>query len=143
MPVTIAEERLSVEEYLTFLRESDLGSQYPQERFLSRIDTLLRRASLSLVAREEGRIVGVCLGITDFAYWLFVTDLGVVRSHTGQGIGKALLRRIHDLAGGDENIILYTCANENAVGFYAKQGMTRADDVMVRNHMPWTEFTVE
>jgi hypothetical protein len=32
-------------------------------------------------------------------------------------------------------------ANENAIPFYEKLGMKKADDVMQYNHMEWTEFT--
>lgn len=144
MVYTINEERLTTSEYIEFLKYTDLGSQYPKERFEERINTLVSRASISLVARKEnGEIIGVCFGITDFAYWLFITDPGIVREHTGQGIGKALVQKMHDLAGGENNIIMYTCANENAVGFYEKFGMTKASDVMVYNHAEWTDFTVE
>ena len=118
MNYTIKEERLTAEEYIEFLKHTNLGSQYPKERFRERIGTLVNRASISLVARNEaGSIVGVCFGITDFAYWLFITDLGVVRECAGQGIGTALVRKMHELAGGEENIIMYTCFNENAYGF--------------------------
>ena len=72
-----------------------------------------------------------------------MTDFGVIRECTGQGVGKALVKRLHELAGGTENIIMYTCVNENAVPFYKKIGMTEADDVMVFNQIEWTEFTVE
>jgi len=97
-----------------------------------------------LVARDSAdQIVGVCFGITDFAYWLFITDLGVVREYTGQGIGKALVRKLLELAGGEENIIMYTCVNENAIPFYEKIGMRKPNDVMVYNHVEWTDFTVE
>ncbi|WP_102412829.1 GNAT family N-acetyltransferase [Beduinella massiliensis] len=144
MEYTIKEERLTASEYIDFLRETDLGSQYPKERFELRINTLVSKVSISLVARDRtNRIVGVCFGITDFAYWLFVTDLGVARTHVGQGIGKALVKKLHELAGGEDNIIMYTCANENAVGFYKKLGMTTPHDVMVYDKMPWTDFTVE
>ncbi len=144
MKYIIKEERLTAGEYIDFLKETDLGSQYPKERFEQRINTLVNKASISLVARDEkNKILGVCFGITDFAYWLFVTDLGVVRTHIGQGIGKALMKKLHELAGGEDNIIMYTCANENAVGFYEKLGMTTPNDVMVYNKMPWTDFTVE
>ena len=144
MKYTINEERLTAAEYIDFLKKTDLGSQYPKERFEERIDTLVHKASISLVARNEaGEIIGVCFGITDFAYWLFITDLGVIRECTGQGIGKALVKKLHELAGGIENIIMYTCANENAVPFYDKIGMTRPDDVMVYNRIEWTDFTVE
>ena len=30
---TIKEERISAEEYIEFLKRTDLGSQYPRERF--------------------------------------------------------------------------------------------------------------
>ena len=144
MNYTISEERLTPETYIDFLRHTDLGSQYPAERFHERIATLVSRASLSLTARDAaGELVGVCFGITDFAYWLFVTDLGVRRDWVGQGVGKALVRRLHEAAGGEENIIMYTCANENATGFYEKLGMTKPGDVYVLNRIAWTDFTVE
>ena len=144
MNYTIKEERLTADEYIEFLKHTDLGSQYPKERFRERIGTLVNRASISLVARNEaGSIVGICFGITDFAYWLFITDLGVVRECAGQGIGTSLVRKLHELAGGDENIIMYTCFNENAYGFYEKLGMHKPDDVVVLNRIEWTEFTVE
>lgn len=144
MDYTINEERLTATEYIEFLKHTDLGSQYPKERFEERIETLVKKASISLVARnEENEIIGVCFGITDFAYWLFITDLGVVREYTGQGSGKALVRKLHELAGGEENIIMYTCVNENAISFYEKIGMRKPDDVMVYNRVEWTDFVVK
>lgn len=144
MEYTINEERISAEEYIEFLKHTDLGPQYPKERFQERIATLLERASISLVARNtEKRIVGICFGITDFAYWLFITDLGVVREYAGKGIGTALVKKLHAIAGGEDNIIMYTCFNEKALGFYRKLGMTKPDDVVVLNRISWTDFTVE
>ena len=144
MDYTINEERLTATEYIEFLKHTDLGSQYPKERFEERIETLVKKASISLAARnEENDIIGVCFGITDFAYWLFITDLGVVREYAGKGIGKELVRKLHELAGGEENIIMYTCVNENAIPFYEKIGMRKPNDVMVYNHVEWTDFVVE
>ena len=105
---------------------------------------MVNKVSLSLVARSRDKeIIGVCFGITDFAYWLFITDLGVIRECTGQGIGTALVKKLHELAGGTKNIIMYTCVNENTVPFYEKIGMTQPNDVMVYNRIEWTDFTVE
>lgn len=144
MEYTINQERLTANEYIEFLKKSDLGSQYPKERFQERIETLVKKVSISLVAKNKsGEIIGVCFGITDFAYWLFITDLGVVRSSVGQGVGKELVKKMHELAGGEKNIALYTCANSGAIPFYEKIGMTRAADVMEYNHIEWTGFTVE
>ena len=86
--ISIVEERISPAEYINFLKRTDLGAQYPKERFEARIARLVTTVSISLVARNEsGTIVGVLFGLTDFAYWLYVTDLGVDRDYTGRGIG--------------------------------------------------------
>ena len=121
-----------------------MGSQYPKARFEERIATLVEKASISLVARNpQNQIIGVCFGITDFAYWLFITDLGVAWECVGQGVGTALVKKLHQLADGEDNIIMYTCFNENALGFYEKLGMSKPDDVVVLNRIQWTDFTVE
>lgn len=141
--IRIRSERVSAEEYIGFLKRTDLGSQYPKERFEERIARLVDSASVSLTARNgEGLLVGVLFGLTDFAYWLYVTDLGVDRDYERRGIGRQLMKTAHELAGGEKDIAVYLIANENAVPFYEKCGMKRADDVMKYNHIEWTEFTV-
>ena len=134
--IEITSERISPEEYIEFLKHTDLGSQYPMERFDERIPSLTAR-------NKESQIVGVLLGLTDFAYWLYVTDLGVDRDYERQGIGRCLMRTALETAGGQNDIAVYLIANEKAVPFYEKLGMKKADDVMQYNHIDWTEFTVK
>lgn len=142
--IEIKEERISSKEYIEFLKRTDLGSQYPKERFEERIVKLVTTVSLSLVARnEDGIIVGVLFGLTDYAYWLYVTDLGVDRDYEGQGIGRQLMKLAHERAGGEKNIAVYLIANENAITFYEKLGMKKADDVMQYNKIEWTPFEVK
>ena len=88
-------------------------------------------------------MVGVLFGLTDYAYWLYVTDLGVDRDYLHQGIGTELMETAHSLAGGKNDVAVYLVANENAISFYEKLGMRKADDVMEYNHIEWTEFTVK
>lgn len=143
MQITYREERLTPDEYIDFLKRTDLGSQYPAERFNERIAKLVKQASVSLTARnEENRVVGVLFGLTDFCYWLFVTDLGVDREYTGRGIGRTLMEKAHTIAGGEKDIAVYLVANENAIPFYEKLGMKRSEDVMQDNRIEWTPFTV-
>ena len=124
--IQIKEERISTIEYIEFLKRTDLGSQYPKERFEERIAKLVDHVSISLVARnKDNQIVGVLFGLTDYAYWLYITDLGVDRDYLHQGIGTELI------------------ANENAIAFYEKLGMKKANDVMEYNHIEWTHFTVK
>ena len=141
--IDIQSERLTAADYVDFLARTDLGSQYPRERFEIRIPKLLENVSISLTARNEaGRLVGALLGLTDFAYWLYVTDLGVDRAYERQGVGRRLMREALRLAGGEKDIAVYLIANENAVPFYEKLGMERAHEVMKYDHIDWTEFTV-
>lgn len=142
--IAIKEERISAEDYIGFLKRTDLGSQYPKERFFDRISKLVNNASISLTARNEnGKIVGVLFGLTDFAYWLYVTDLGVDRSYTGQGIGRNLMKTAHEIAGSEKDIAVYLIANKNAIPFYEKLGMEKSTDVMQYDKTEWTKFTVE
>ncbi len=142
--IDIKEEQITAEEYIDFLKRTDLGSQYPKERFEERIKKLVNNVSISLVARNESNtVVGALFGLTDFAYWLYVTDLGVDRDYEGQGIGRRLMKTAHEIAGGEKDIAVYLIANENAIPFYEKLGMKKADDVMQYNKIEWTDFVVK
>lgn len=142
--ITIKEERITAGEYIDFLKRTNLGSQYPKERFAERINKLVKNVNISLVARNvEGKAVGVLFGLTDFAYWLYITDLGVDRAYERQGIGSRLIGTAHEIAGGEKDVAIYLIANEDAVPFYEKCGMKKADEVMKYNHIEWTGFTVE
>lgn len=141
--ITYNEERLSADSYIDFLKRTDLGSQYPKERFLERIERLVKNVSISLVAKDGEKIVGVLFGLTDFAYWLYVTDLGVDRAYEKQGIGRTLMKMAHEIAGGEKDIAVYLIANDKAVPFYEKIGMEKSKDVMQFSKVEWTDFVVE
>ena len=67
--MTINHERITADEYIDFLKRTDLGSQYPKERFRERIEKLVKNAAISIAARAgDGQLIGVCFAITDFAY---------------------------------------------------------------------------
>ena len=51
--ISVLEERISAEEYVEFLKRTNLGSQYPKERFDERIEKLVANATISLVAKNE------------------------------------------------------------------------------------------
>ena len=136
------DHRTSDRDFRQIRRKDDLRN--PKERFEERIAKLVDHVSISLVARNrDNQIVGVLFGLTDYAYWLYVTDLGVDRDYLHQGIGTELMETAHSLAGGEKDVAVYLVANENAIPFYEKLGMRKADDVMEYNHIEWTEFTVK
>lgn len=51
--ISIEEERISSKEYVDFLKRTDLGTQYPQERFNERIEKLVNNVQISLIARND------------------------------------------------------------------------------------------
>lgn len=59
------------------------------------------------------------------------------------GIGSLLIKKALELSGGEDNVILYVCSLENAVGFYEKCGMKKAKDIMEYNKVKWTSFALE
>lgn len=137
------QESISAEEYIDFLARTDLGQQYPKEDFVKRIKTLVKNVQVSLVVRNaENKIIGVCFGLTDFAYWLMLTDLGVDRAYARLGIGKILVETAHELAGGEKNIVLCAYVNDKAIPFYEKLGMKKSSDVMEKTNIDWTPFEV-
>lgn len=71
--VKITKEHITANEYIEFLGRTDLGQQYPKERFIERIEKLVKNTQISLIAKDQnGKIVGTCFGLTDFAYWLLL-----------------------------------------------------------------------
>ena len=137
-------ERLTFAQFRDFLSRCDLGSQYPLEDFEERATRLLQNVSVSVIARNaDDTIIGICFGLTDFAYFLLVTDLGVDRAYAGRGIGTVLLDKIHAAAGGEDDIIMYADSAETAVGFYKKYGMKWMQKMMIKDKTRSTPFTVE
>jgi GNAT superfamily N-acetyltransferase len=135
-------ERLEFEEYVEFLRRTDLGRQYPKARFRERITRLLATANVVITARDEGRLVGVCLGLSDYAYYLQVTDLGVDTAYQRQGLGRRLLELAHETAGGEDDITLLLIANTRAIPFYQACGLAPMEDVFGKEARVWEHFDV-
>ncbi len=142
--VTLRTEYVGAEEYIDFLKRSDLGNQYPKEDFQQRVTELVRNIQISLIARnQQSQIVGICFGLTDFAYWLMITDLGTDRSYEKQGLGKILMEVAHELAGGEKKIVVFAYANDNAIPFYKKIGMEKTESMMIKDNIEYTYFVVE
>lgn len=141
--VTIVRRKIAAEAYIEFLTRTDLGAQYPKERFRERIGKLVENVQISLLAIDEaGKVVGACFGLTDFAYWLMVTDLGIDREYERNGIGSAMIKLSREVAGGEKDIIVFINANDDAVPFYEKSGLSKAESMMELSDVEWTDFVV-
>ena len=136
--------RPTVPEYVDFLSRTDLGAEYPRKDFLVRLERLIENADLCVTAWDEGgRLVGACMGLTNFAFDLYLTDLGVDRDLLRQGIGRELLRRTHELAGGTADIGGMTWAGPDALAFYADSGWKPHPTLVARGASDWKHFTVK
>jgi ribosomal protein S18 acetylase RimI-like enzyme len=136
------EHRPSSTEYIEFLRRSDLGRMYPKKDFAERISRLLDNASAAVTARHGPQLVGVCLGVSDFTYFLFVTDIGVARGYERRGIGRELLRRLHEAVGGPHDITIATWSNAAAKPFYEACGLTPKNGMVGKEASDWELFDI-
>lgn len=105
---------------------------YPEKDFEQRIARLLQHTGIVVTARHRAELVGVCLGVTDHAYFLFITDIGVVRGFERMGIGRQLLRQAHEAAGGAHDITIVTWSNASAMPFYAACGLLPQEGLVGR-----------
>ena len=138
------DERLEFAEYREFLTRPDLGSQYPKKNFEARVSGVLQTVDVCVTARNDaGLLIGICFGLTDFAYFLFLTDLGVDRDYARQGIGRELVRLAIEQAGGPDDITVTTISNDEAIDFYKRCEMVNEPDLVVRYCRDWESFVVE
>lgn len=130
--VVSADGRIALDEYLDLLARSDLGRLYPPLERESRIARVLIEADVVVAARSDDLLVGACLALTDFAYFAFLTDLGVARDWTRRGIGRKLVELAVERAGGADRIHVVTWSNAESMGFYAACGLTPRPRLVAR-----------
>jgi GNAT superfamily N-acetyltransferase len=129
MPMHYAlEPALPAEEFRRVLIDSGLGAIRPVDD-LQRLQTMLSNAQLVVTARLDepgGTLVGVARTITDFAWCAYLSDLAVVKSAQGLGIGRGLLDATRAHCGPSAALILSSVPD--AVQFYERAQMERIAD---------------
>jgi predicted N-acetyltransferase YhbS len=87
---------------------------------------MLAGADLIVTARGGDQIlVGVARAITDFAYCTYLSDLAVDVNFQGAGIGRELIRWVHEKAGLETRLLLL--AAPAAETYYPHIGMEKHD----------------
>lgn len=121
------EEKLDPAEFIDVLKRSGLDARRPVDN-PSQIAAMARNAGLIICARDEtGLLVGVTRSVTDFAYCCYVSDLAVDRALQRQGIGKELLARTHEAAGGREKVTMLLLSAPDGLAYYPKVGMEKLE----------------
>ena len=90
------------------------------------LPSLLANSNLIIVARENGRMVGMTRAVTDFALYCGLVDMMVDRDYQKRGIGSELVNRTRAAAG--ENAWLTALAPDAASGFYERIGCQKVED---------------
>ncbi|MCG8408089.1 MAG: GNAT family N-acetyltransferase [Phycisphaerales bacterium] len=123
------EPRLAAEEFIDVLRRSTLAERRPVEN-VSRIAGMLQNAGVIVTARtSDSLLIGVSRAITDFSYCTYLSDLAVDDAFQRQGIGRALLRKTHEVAGLNTTLILLSAPK--AQTYYPHVGMEKHDQCWI------------
>jgi predicted N-acetyltransferase YhbS len=91
---------------------------------------MIQNADVLITARVEGLLVGVARGITDFSYCTYLSDLAVDVEYQRKGIGRELIRRLHEKAGLETTLILLSAPA--AVDYYPHIGMRRHESCWIQ-----------
>ncbi|MCH7937258.1 MAG: GNAT family N-acetyltransferase [Proteobacteria bacterium] len=128
MTITYAiEDGLAVEEFVDVLKRSGLAARRPVDN-PGVIRGMVEGADLVISARDGGgRLVGVARSVTDFAYCCYLSDLAVDRDCQRQGIGKELMARAKEAAGGGKIVLLLLSAPDG-MDYYRKAGLEKFDN---------------
>ena len=128
MTITYAiENGLGVDEFVDVLKRSGLAERRPVDE-ADVIRAMVDNADLTITARDgEGRLVGVARSVTDFAYCCYLSELAVDRDCQRSGIGRELMARTKDAAGGDK-ISLVLLSAPDGMDYYPKAGLEKFDN---------------
>ena len=116
---------ITTDEFIDVLNRSTLAERRPvHDR--ARIEKMLQHGNVLITAWHNDLLVGVSRALSDFSFCCYLSDLAVDEAFQKQGIGKELIKRTHEVAGDDVNLVLL--AAPKAVEYYPKIGMERFTD---------------
>lgn len=93
---------------------------------VERLQKMIEHANLTLTAWDGERLIALARALTDFSYCCYLSDLMVHQDYQRKGIGKELIRRLHEMLG-DEVMILVLAAPE-ATEYYPKIGFEKVEN---------------
>jgi N-acetylglutamate synthase-like GNAT family acetyltransferase len=110
-------------------RIAPLGNKPPAS-----LETVFTNSRFTCFVYDDGALVGVGRALADGLDCAYIADVAVHPQCQGQGLGKAIIQKLAELAEGHKKIILY--ANPGKEGFYAKLGFHPMNTAMAifRNH---------
>jgi ribosomal protein S18 acetylase RimI-like enzyme len=126
MQYTMKREQVDHREVFELLVASGLFQDVTLTITASDVGQAFDGSNLVTTARDaDGRLIGVCRALTDFARHCFVATLAVLPDFKGNGVGKSLLHFTHAQAGDPKEIVIFLHSGPDAVGFYDAIGFKR------------------
>lgn len=121
---------LEPDEFISVLERSGLAERRPVDQ-PKRIKAMVENSNLIVCARNSaGLLVGVSRAVTDYSYCCYLSDLAVDQAFQGLGIGKELVRRTHEAAGG-KTVSLILLSAPGAMSYYPNAGFDKADNCFI------------
>ena len=118
---------LDVDEVAGVYRASTLADRRPVED-RETFSTMVKKANLTVTAREEGRLIGYSRSLTDWSYVTYLCDLAVDVAYQRQGIGRELVKVTQEAAPRAKIVLLSAPA---AVAYYPHIGFTQHNSAWV------------
>jgi GNAT superfamily N-acetyltransferase len=116
-------EGVDLDELSHLYRVAPLGEKPP-----AALATVFGNSMFRCFVRADGALVGAGRALADGLDCAYIADVAVHPDHQGRGLGRAIIRRLVDLAQGHRKIILY--ANPGTEGFYTRLGFLRMNTAM-------------
>ena len=83
------------------------------------------------------------VNLTDHAYFLLLTDLGVARGYERRGIGRRLVEMAIEASGGPHDVCAVAWSNRAAAAFYARCGLVAVPTLVGRACDEWEPLDPE
>jgi GNAT superfamily N-acetyltransferase len=135
MTIAYAVERVGAEEAFDLLTRSGYFEGITLKVDAADVGQAFDGSNLVVTARHDGLLVGVVRALTDFSRHCFVASVAVDPNCQGQGVGRQLISRTHEAAGGAHRIVLFVHSAPWATVFYEKLGMVREPNSFSLNNV--------
>ncbi len=119
--------RPPIADLVALYRATTLGARRPVDDE-ARMQRMFDNANVLVTAWEGDRLIGLSRAMSDMGWVCYLADLLVHEDCQGRGVGKELIRRTHEAAGGRDAITLILISAPEAMTFYPSAGFDKIDE---------------
>jgi GNAT superfamily N-acetyltransferase len=116
-------DALDWDELSGLYRRAPLGDKPPDA-----LRTVFGNSRYVCLVYADGVLIGAGRSLADGLDCAYIADVAVDPDHQGRGLGRAIIRRLVEMADGHKKIILY--ANPGTEGFYESLGFLHMQTAM-------------